>query len=61
MDISPEVIPGGSRAIVRLRVTYPNGVEREFPFDIDGSIVITVTTLADDDQMIYYDVHPYGQ
>jgi len=41
-------------------VTYPNGVEREFPFDMDGSIVITVTTLADDDQMIYYDVRPYG-
>ena len=60
VDICPEVIPGGSRAIVRFRVTYPNGVEREFPFDIDGSIVITVTTLADDDQMIYYDVRPYG-
>jgi len=54
-------IPGGSTATVHIRTTCYRTLNWHLPFEMDGSIVIKVTSMVPDAHDLRYEVRSFGR
>ena len=54
-------VPGGSTATVHIRTTCLRTLDWYLPFEMDGSIVIKVTSMVPDAHDLRYEVRSFGR